>query len=95
VSHPETLKKKYAGKASKAAVDLMSKMLDMDPTKRITAYGALSHEYFDDVREKDIFKNLPREFSPPPDTSKAVSATNTIVSANKKTTTLSFSSGPQ
>ncbi|KAH8510942.1 hypothetical protein POPTR_004G133500v4 [Populus trichocarpa] len=33
----------------KAGVDLLSKMLFLDPTKRITARSALEHEYFKDI----------------------------------------------
>ncbi|XP_062098982.1 cell division control protein 2 homolog 2 [Humulus lupulus] len=32
-----------------AGVDLLSKMLRLDPVKRITARGALEHEYFKDI----------------------------------------------
>ncbi|KAJ6396107.1 hypothetical protein OIU77_021190 [Salix suchowensis] len=33
----------------KAGVDLLAKMLCLDPTKRITARSALEHEYFKDI----------------------------------------------
>lgn len=34
-------------------IDLMSKMLTMDPYNRITARQAIEHEYFDSMRSKD------------------------------------------
>ena len=34
-------------------IDLMKKLLHMDPYQRITARQALMHEYFDDLRSKD------------------------------------------
>ena len=34
-------------------IDLMKKMLEMDPYQRITARQAIEHDYFDKLREKD------------------------------------------
>ena len=34
-------------------IDLMRKLLTMDPYQRITAKQALNHEYFEDLRSKD------------------------------------------
>jgi serine/threonine protein kinase len=34
-------------------IDLMIKMLEMDPYQRIKAREAIDHEYFDELREKD------------------------------------------
>ena len=34
-------------------IDLMIKMLEMDPYQRIKAREALEHEYFDELRNKD------------------------------------------
>lgn len=34
-------------------IDLMIKMLEMDPYQRIKAREAIEHEYFDDLRNKD------------------------------------------
>ena len=45
--------------ASPAAVDLLSKMLTFDPSKRITAAEALSHEYFAAWRkEADVLQSV-------------------------------------
>ena len=33
----------------------MSSLLEMDPTKRLTAYEAICHSYFDDIRQSDYF----------------------------------------
>lgn len=35
-------------------IDLMQKMLDYDPAKRITAKDALDHPYFDDLEKAPI-----------------------------------------
>ena len=34
-------------------IDLMKKMLEMDPYQRISARQAIEHDYFDKLREKD------------------------------------------
>jgi serine/threonine protein kinase len=34
-------------------IDLMTRMLEMDPYQRIKAHEAIEHEYFDDLRAKD------------------------------------------
>eukprot|EP00826_Nyctotherus_ovalis_P036359 TRINITY_DN3215_c0_g3_i3.p1 TRINITY_DN3215_c0_g3~~TRINITY_DN3215_c0_g3_i3.p1 ORF type:complete len:487 (-),score=72.37 TRINITY_DN3215_c0_g3_i3:71-1531(-) len=39
-------------KASKQELDLLNKLLTFDPNKRITAKEALSHSYFDSIRDK-------------------------------------------
>ena len=39
INHPKCL-----------AIDLLSKLLDLDPTKRLTAEEALQHAYFKEVR---------------------------------------------
>lgn len=54
VSKPETLEKRYVGKASSQVIDLMIKLMHMDPNYRITALEALNHEYFDDIRDSTI-----------------------------------------
>jgi serine/threonine protein kinase len=39
-------------------IDLMAKMLEMDPYQRITARQALEHEWFDEMRSKDPEYNV-------------------------------------
>jgi cyclin-dependent kinase len=34
-------------------IDLMKRLLEMDPYQRITAKQAINHEYFDELRSKD------------------------------------------
>ena len=50
---PETLEKKYVGKMSTKALDLMKGMLTMEPTQRFTALECLEHPYFDDIRDEE------------------------------------------
>lgn len=54
VSKPETLEKHYVGKLNKSGISLLKGMLEMDPKKRLTALEALSHPYYDSVREPDV-----------------------------------------
>ncbi|CAI2385506.1 unnamed protein product [Moneuplotes crassus] len=51
---PETLEKHYIGKMAKNAIDLMGGMLRMDPKARYSAIDALSHSYFDTVRDSEV-----------------------------------------
>ena len=53
---PETLEKRYVGKLSAKAINLMNGMLCMDPEDRFNAVECLAHPYFDGVREPDIDK---------------------------------------
>jgi len=50
LSRPETLERKYAGKASKLAISFMKELLQMDSSKRPTAEEALNHPYFDTLK---------------------------------------------
>jgi serine/threonine protein kinase len=34
-------------------IDLLDKMLDLNPEKRLSVLGCLKHEYFDDIFEED------------------------------------------
>ena len=40
--------------AAAPALDLLEKLLHWDPSKRPTAAEALSHPYFDDIRDADF-----------------------------------------
>ena len=62
MSKPETLEKKYVGKISSKALNLMSGMLTMEVSKRITAIECLAHPYFDGIREEEI-ENLIQGYS--------------------------------
>lgn len=46
----------YKSKISEKGVDLLSKLLVLDPSKRITASEALKHPYFDIVRPRRRFQ---------------------------------------
>ena len=41
---------KYSSICSPEAIDLLSKMLVVDPKKRFTAEECINHKYFDDIR---------------------------------------------
>ena len=46
------LSEKYRSKITEKGVDLLKRMLDQDPNKRITAKEALKHPYFDAIKPK-------------------------------------------
>lgn len=50
---PPTLYRLYP-EAAAPALDLLEKLLHWDPSKRPTAAEALSHPYFDDIRDADF-----------------------------------------
>mmetsp|Transcript_48967 Transcript_48967/g.36045 ORF Transcript_48967/g.36045 Transcript_48967/m.36045 type:complete len:82 (-) Transcript_48967:1330-1575(-) len=54
VYKPETLEKRYVGKLSKKALNLMAGMLQMDPEDRLTAAECLADTYFDNIREPEV-----------------------------------------
>jgi cyclin-dependent kinase-like len=60
VTKPETIDKRYVGKMSLEELDLMAGLLEMDPTKRLTAYEALMHPYFDDIRDSELEQQFER-----------------------------------
>lgn len=53
IINPETLEARYAAVMNDVEIDLMKKMLQMDPYKRITARESIEHDYFDNLRAKD------------------------------------------
>jgi len=60
VKNPVGLAVRYEGHIKdKHAMDLLQKMLEMDPDKRITARQALEHPYFQDCRAKDLSAGQP------------------------------------
>jgi hypothetical protein len=56
INKPETLEKRYIGKLSKKALNLMKGMLEMDPNERYTALECLADPYFDGLREPEVEK---------------------------------------
>lgn len=46
----ESIDRRYNGKIDKLGLDLLKKMLRMDPAERITAEQALSHAYFNKIQ---------------------------------------------
>lgn len=54
LSKQETLEKKYAGKMSAKALNLMNGMLTMEVEKRLTAIECLAHPYFDGLRDTEV-----------------------------------------
>jgi serine/threonine protein kinase len=53
IIYPETLEARYAAVMNEHEIDLMKKMLMMDPRKRITARESIEHDWFDNLRKKD------------------------------------------
>eukprot|EP00347_Sterkiella_histriomuscorum_P018635 403344766 len=58
ITKPETLERRYVGKLSKKAMNLMKAMLEMDPSARISAIESLADPYFDGLRDADVEKLL-------------------------------------
>ena len=54
LSKPETIEKKYVGKMSSKALNLMAGMLSMVEDERLTAIECLAHPYFDGMRSDEI-----------------------------------------
>jgi cyclin-dependent kinase-like len=54
INKPETLEKRYIGKLSKKALNLMKGMLEMDPSDRFSAIECLADTYFDGLRDKEV-----------------------------------------
>lgn len=53
IGNPETLEARYSPVMNEVEIDLMKKLLEMNPYKRMTATQALEHDYFDEMRAKD------------------------------------------
>ena len=53
ISHPETIEARYAPVMNDTEIDLMKRMLEMDPYQRIKAREAIEHDYFEELRAKD------------------------------------------
>lgn len=58
--HPKTPLRQLFTAASEDALDLLSKMLTMDPAKRITAREALKHHYFSNQPKPTVPSMLPK-----------------------------------
>lgn len=41
------MERRYRGKLCKEAIDMMARLLKMDPTERLTTKEAINHSYFD------------------------------------------------
>ena len=54
ISKPETLTRKYIGKMSRDALNLLNGMLALDPEERLSAIDCLAHSYFDQLREPEV-----------------------------------------
>ncbi|CAG9479758.1 protein kinase 1, putative [Plasmodium vivax] len=54
---PITLKKLIKNQSSQESIDLLGKLLQFNPQKRIKLCNALLHTYFDDIRNLNAFKN--------------------------------------
>lgn len=50
ITNPETIEARYAPVMNEVEIDLMQRMLEMNPHKRITAREAIEHDYFDELR---------------------------------------------
>ena len=54
INKPDTLEKRYIGKLSKKALNLVKGMLEMDPSSRYTALDCLADPYFDGLRDPEV-----------------------------------------
>ena len=50
---PTPWTKLFRNRATPAAIDLITKVLQYTPSKRISALEALAHEFFDELRQAD------------------------------------------
>jgi len=58
IVQPETLERKYFGKLSKRALDLMKGMLKLHEKDRLTGEACLVHPYFDGLPEREADREL-------------------------------------
>jgi cyclin-dependent kinase-like len=54
LSKPELLEKRYVGKMSSKAIDLLQGMLNMEPDERLNALECLAHPYFEGMRSGEV-----------------------------------------
>jgi serine/threonine protein kinase len=54
----DSIEKRYLGKASPRAINLMKQLLRMNPAERLTAIDAIKHPYFEGIREEDFLRKL-------------------------------------
>lgn len=58
---PETIEKKFIGKITRSALSFMEGVLQMNPDDRLTSSEALSHPYFNSVRDEDDYYSNKKE----------------------------------
>lgn len=59
VSEPQTIADRYRHSMNALEVDLMMRLLELDPTKRISGEECLQHPYFEDVRNSATGGRVP------------------------------------
>lgn len=55
IPNPETIETRYAAVMNEQEIELMQRMLEMNPYKRITARQAMEEDYFIKERSKDPY----------------------------------------
>ncbi|CAD8192140.1 unnamed protein product [Paramecium octaurelia] len=58
ITKPDTIEKKFQSKLSLKAISFIKGLLKMDPSKRMTAFEALEHPYFDGMRDDQYYQFL-------------------------------------
>ena len=54
IAKPETLDRRYLGKMTPEALQVLRGLLQLDPNKRLTAIECLAEPWFDEIREPDV-----------------------------------------
>ena len=54
ITKPETLERRYLGKMSPEALQMLKGTLELDPTKRLSAIECLAEPWFDEIREPEV-----------------------------------------